>query len=247
MLNKGARNRVPLPWKEAKLMAFLIVSFFVTFLAGLVTVSVIIFGVIFLYGGLYEISLRRMVLNIPTSKIRSIALGLVEVKGVVEPADDMIESPLSKTGCVFYKYMNKSDKSYAEERVPFCLKDETGKVLVNPEGARIGLTTKECTPGGRKEFNEYVIKPGTELYVMGTAVDNLSLNKQASGREGNHTSRIMITKGENEKLFYITTRGEKNLAELMKLKIKAILLIGTFFIILGFILTMPFVLLLLSG
>lgn len=52
----------------------------------------------FAYNGL---STYFEIKNLPTSKIRSVARGLAELKGVIK-AEQLIESPLSKTKCLFY-------------------------------------------------------------------------------------------------------------------------------------------------
>jgi len=90
---------------------------------------------------------KRLIEDIPTSKIRSIAMGLVEVFGEVVPAEKVLKSPISNKDCVYYSYtveeylpFTKKDWKTIrtnERRIAFFLKDDTGTVLVDPHGSRI--------------------------------------------------------------------------------------------------------------
>lgn len=93
---------------------------------------------------------KRLIESIPTSPIRSLALGLVEVSGRAEPDMELLNSPFGGLPCVFYSYA-------VEERVlsgknsrwntiasgtseqPFFVRDATGRVLVVPTGANLVL------------------------------------------------------------------------------------------------------------
>jgi hypothetical protein len=48
---------------------------------------------------------KRLIENIPTSKIRSIAMGLVEIFGQVIPIKERIfKSPFTEKQCVYYQF-----------------------------------------------------------------------------------------------------------------------------------------------
>jgi hypothetical protein len=93
---------------------------------------------------------KRLIENIPTSPIRSLALGLVEVSGRAEPETEPLASPFGGIPCVFYAYTveervrsgkNTSWNTIAKgtsER-PFYVRDATGRVLVAPAGANVVL------------------------------------------------------------------------------------------------------------
>ena len=83
-----------------------------------------------------------MIDNIPTSKIRSVPMGLVEIKGnVSNPVGFPLKSPLMQKECVYFKYsveeMARSGKDSRweilksrKESGPFYIKDKTGEITI---------------------------------------------------------------------------------------------------------------------
>jgi hypothetical protein len=116
-------------------------------------IFLIIAGIVLLIWGLLSFKMKRLIENTPTSKIRSIAMGLVEIYGEVEPLkNNILKSPFSNNDCVYYKYkveeLRQSGKSTTwvtvkkgEEKKLFHLKDETGSVLIDLTGAKIDIPT----------------------------------------------------------------------------------------------------------
>ncbi|MBI4176396.1 MAG: hypothetical protein HY518_04270 [Candidatus Aenigmarchaeota archaeon] len=114
------------------------------------TAGMITLGLIFLYLGFHNLKMKKMIENIPTSKIRSLAMGLVEVHGRVVPIKSL-KAPFSGRQCAYYyysvedvtddkeKYPYGSLMIYGHESEPFLLKDETGSVTVLPEKAIIEM------------------------------------------------------------------------------------------------------------
>ena len=109
--------------------------------------------------GFYKWRKYRIIRDTPTSKIRSMAMGVVEIHGSVE-ADQLIKTPFSKTECVYYKWEIKeyrrssssSGKSSSnkwvgvgsgEQSVPFFARDETGRALVEPDKAEFIVAYKK--------------------------------------------------------------------------------------------------------
>ena len=102
------------------------------------SIAFIIFGIVLLIWGLISFRVKRLIENIPTSKMRSIAMGLVEIYGEVVPSkDNILKSPFTNKDCVYYKYsiqeLRSSGKNtywatvdQGEEHRVFYLKDETG-------------------------------------------------------------------------------------------------------------------------
>src|SRR4030042_348352 len=107
-------------------------------------------GLFFL--GFQKLRLKRFIETTPTSKVRSLAMGRVEIYGEVVPAKKkVLKSPLTGKDCVYYfytieEYRKKSNNKSGwvlvdiwAESIPFFLKDETGNVLVDSNGARINI------------------------------------------------------------------------------------------------------------
>ena len=119
---------------------------------------------------------RRLIGNLPTSKTQGIFIGLVELKGTAE-SEQPLQSYLAEEMCVLYSYRveeewrREVEEEYTDsegrtqtrtriesgwntiasggEDTPFYLLDDTGVVLVRPEGAEIRpakLFSETCTP-----------------------------------------------------------------------------------------------------
>jgi hypothetical protein len=108
-------------------------------------------GVVLFIKGFIWFKHKRLIENIPTSKIRSIAMGLVEIFGEVAAAKDkLLRGPFTNKKCVFYRYtveqyVRSGKSSYwatikkDEARSYFYMKDNTGRVLVDTKGAQIDI------------------------------------------------------------------------------------------------------------
>lgn len=53
-------------------------------------------------------------------------------------------------------------------------------------------------------YKEYLIRPKDKIYIMGTAKTNPQF-----GYSPKHTENIIIRKGENDRIFYISNKSEK--------------------------------------
>lgn len=104
---------------------------------------------LFIYGWVVH-QRKRLIESIPTSTIRSLALGLVEISGQAQPEEGLLSAPFSGLPCVFYSYAVEeqvgSDKNARWETIakgtseqPFFVSDTTGRVLVVPLGAELIL------------------------------------------------------------------------------------------------------------
>jgi len=93
---------------------------------------------------------KRLIESIPTSTIRSLALGLVEISGQAQPEEGLLSSPFGGLPCVFYSYAVEervgSGKNARWETIgkgtseqPFFVSDTTGRVLIVPLGAELIL------------------------------------------------------------------------------------------------------------
>lgn len=106
----------------------------------------------FAYQGFVRWREYRLIADTPTSKIRSMPMGTVEVNGRASKGteDSVLESPLSEEECLYYNYeveelQSTGKNSYwetissGESGVRFFLEDGTDKVIVDPEGAEVEL------------------------------------------------------------------------------------------------------------
>jgi hypothetical protein len=128
----------------------------------------------FLYG-FRLLQRRRLILDTPFSKIRSAAMGMVEVSGLAVGPYAVV-APITARPCYYYRTIvwewkqngkNKSWVKVAGEcvHVPFFLDDNTGRVLVDPRGADLDIhrdfqqefcdaffTTKDPAPENVRSF-----------------------------------------------------------------------------------------------
>ncbi|WP_303720184.1 GIDE domain-containing protein [Malonomonas rubra] len=150
--------------------------------------ALFLFSALLVWSGFHFVRLKRQIENTPTSKVRSVAMGMVEIRGRAIRKYALI-SPMSHVPCVFYrltKYRREKNNQWrvssssSSDSVPFLLEDDTGKVEVDPFGCRVSAGTKqEGTPGqvGLSHFSsdsdekwvEEIIVEGTLLYVLGFA------------------------------------------------------------------------------
>jgi len=215
---------------------------------------------------------KRFIENIPTSKIRSIAMGLVEIFGQVIPIKERtFKSPFTDKECVYYQFTIEEYRSSGknshwvtikkgEQRGLFYLKDDTGRVMIDPTGATIEARKDfEYQSGFGKDppeqvirflnannlshegffglnktmrYRETIIIPDDTVYIMGTAGENY-FNKV---RTEDHVDSIIIKKGKYEKEYYISDKSEKQILKNFALLTYIMWCFGMMLIIIGVIL-----------
>jgi hypothetical protein len=175
-----------------------------------------IFTAIGIAGGLYLfvrgfgfLARKRLLLNTPTSKIRSASLGLVEVGGLAT-GPFTVPAPITGRACFLYQTAvwqeRDSGKDHSWEKVaeeslhvPFFVDDNTGQLLVAPDGAELDLhrdfreeysssffSTLDDVPAAVRNFlarhgveprrkirvEERCVKPKNALFIVGTLAEN---------------------------------------------------------------------------
>jgi E3 Ubiquitin ligase len=186
-------------------------------------------GVYLFVRGFRMLQRKRLILNTPTSKIRAASLGLVEVNGLaVGPYT--LTAPITGMPCYFYRTqaweLRKSGKNnewqqVADEslHVPFYLDDNTGRLLINPQGAELDLhrdfheefshsiffekempervrqfLMRHAVSGERKvRVDEYCIKPKNFLFILGTLAENPGLAVAPKPVRTEHASSSRFT------------------------------------------------------
>ncbi len=147
-----------------------------------------------LWGGFHFLRLKRRMQNTPTSKTRSLAMGLVEVHGRARRKYALV-SPMSQLPCAYYRLRRyrrdrnnrwRLSSSKDSGHVPFYLEDDTGRVLIDPQRATVCPRNRQQGFGGPQnllldkashidrdeKWVEETIAEGTRLYVLGQATAN---------------------------------------------------------------------------
>jgi hypothetical protein len=199
-----------------------------------------------------------MVRNVPRSKIRSAALGLVEIEGKVA-SEKVLTTPYSKLPCVYYHcelqeyrqhYSSGSGMegqwetiSTDTQRIPFWLKDETGQIPVFPADAEFEIPQKESGYLARdSEANNdelFSTKVGDKRYneyYLSTnenvfVLGTLAIRKDPSIPKGIH-------KGSNNSVFIISDSSKRELNNALKWQMLAGLCYGCALLIAGIIKTL---------
>jgi hypothetical protein len=125
-------------------------------------------GVYWFVTGFRLLQRKRLVINTPSSKVQSAAMGLVEISGLAASPYVMV-SPLRRAECYYYRSVawqlkqqgkNREWVKVAEEtlHVPFYVDDGTGKVLVDPRSAEMDLHRDL-----QQEYHRSVLFNGPEM------------------------------------------------------------------------------------
>ncbi|MDD3726643.1 MAG: hypothetical protein PHI44_05555 [Candidatus Ratteibacteria bacterium] len=136
-------------------------------------------GIYLFFNGFRKLWKKRLIQNIPTSKIRSIAMGLVEINGTAV-ADVLLTGPYTKSPCVFYhilaEHLVRTQKSTywvkeleMKSDIPFFVKDDTGVVMIDPAGAETNIPLRYSKMEGNRRYREWNIMEKEPIYVLGTA------------------------------------------------------------------------------
>ena len=137
-----------------------------------VGLAIAIFAVV---ASLHACRRKRLIDNLPTSKTHGVFIGLVELKGSVQCEQPLV-SYLAEKQCIYYSFdieerwsrlvtevvsdgkggsrtVTRRESGWASvssrtESTPFYVQDDTGSLLVRPEGARteaLGVFSQTCS------------------------------------------------------------------------------------------------------
>lgn len=186
-------------------------------------------GCFFFVRGFAKFRRLQLIRNTPTSRVRSLAMGAVELYGEVVERDDVLKSPFSGEDCVMYKYKieeyRRSGDDYdwvtvdaGRSGVPFLLDDGTGRVIVDPEGISLNIPRDELysmddhdeppdldgsvgfvSVGNDRRYHEHYVTPGEMVYLYG----------EAMRRDG----EVVVNKNPDTPMFMVSDSSEEELVE----------------------------------
>ncbi|WP_080780138.1 hypothetical protein [Chryseobacterium phocaeense] len=123
----------------------------------------------------------RLQASLPTSKIHSLAKGLVEVEGTLVMKNPML-SPVNHETCIGYYYTIEDITEDSDGRPSyttvhretqcnvFQMKDETGTIEVQPDKIEfILLGETNVSSNNRKRYTETLLKDGQKMLLVGYA------------------------------------------------------------------------------
>lgn len=172
---------VPL-WKKMVSLGFAI-AMIVAFFMGIHIFMIVFISVMFFSALLpsSKSTFLQLQANLPTSKIRAMAMGLVELKGrvaMVEP----LKAPLTEKDCIGYRYTIEdiSKDSDGDEHFSitedntvchrFTINDGTGQVEVKPEGINfVWIAQDDSYRSNNKRHSQYLLLDGDEIFLVGNA------------------------------------------------------------------------------
>jgi hypothetical protein len=185
------------------------------------------FGTILFFSGFKRYKEKKLIENTPTSKIRSIAMGRVEIAGkVLADKNHLIKSPFSNNDCVYCKWTveeyKRSGKNSSWVTVKtgvlgkyFFVQDDTGVVLVDPTGAKVEIPMDyELDTGLGRSPSEY-----TKRFLEGQDVSykGFIFNKHLRFREYflAHNDPVYVMGVADDNPFVEEASSQKNEADIM--------------------------------
>ena len=149
----------------------------------------VLLGPYFFWRGFRVLQHKRLIMDTPRSTIRGAALGRVEVSGKAVGPYSLV-SPISHSDCLYYRLTVESNpqddlrQKMQEMCAPLFVDDGTGTLMIYPQGCELLMppSSRRSEYGKlalaefskeRPEFaQEYCIKPGDTIFVLGTLEEN---------------------------------------------------------------------------
>ena len=172
-----------------------------------ISLASLVAGPVLFVRGFRALRVRQLVAETPLTRVRSLAMGFVELQGAVEPRS-RVAAPFSGRPCAYWEVEVQVQRSRSREGPPswatvhrarsghpFYLRDDTGAVLVYPQGmeCRTNFAVEEQTWGGGvpepyaswmadeklgmrhlwvlgpMRFRERTLEPGQAVFLLGRA------------------------------------------------------------------------------
>jgi uncharacterized tellurite resistance protein B-like protein len=161
--------------------------------------------------GYRKMGTKRMIENIPTSKVKGVFPGITEIVGQIQPHNKVISARYSGDAVVYCRYlMTKLVKSGKKSRWVtvesgvdlnvFNVRDDTGEIPVNAVGADVHAERTHYSRSGNLKYYEWTLRPDQEIYVLGPAVLDNPIDQN-----------LTITASREERHFVISDQGENSI------------------------------------
>ena len=142
-------------------------------------------GIFLFYMGFKWKKQKRLIEDTPTSKVRSLAMGRVEVFGAVQKARKIFQSPFSGTNCVWCKWMVEEYRRQGKHSRwvtiasgllsdYFYLKDDTGSVsgdISSRRGRMLGMEVK-----GKRQIIKALV-PLSEMFSYANELKSMTAGR----------------------------------------------------------------------
>ncbi len=137
----------------------------------------VVLGLFLFIRGFQMLRYKRLILNTPSSKVRSASMGLVEVTGIAK-GPQTIPAGITGDACYYYRATawkltqngrNRNWTKVADESlyVPFFVDDSTGRMLVNPQGAQLDIHCNFKDEIGTSFFGlNDMVPPNVSRYLL---------------------------------------------------------------------------------
>ena len=178
-IRRGKRSRVP--WRS---WSWLFVVPLVALRFGdwrFVAASLTLCGLASLVLGFRALQRRERVRAISPARVRSLAMGTVELSGRIVPCARFV-APYSRVSCAWYRFELQEKQQNARGReqfrtiasggssdIPFRLDDGTGSVLVQSAGAEIDVDPQKIELNPQERVLEWLLPEGGKFFIVGFA------------------------------------------------------------------------------
>ena len=216
-------------------------------------------GLLLFYSGLKKLQRDRLIANIPTSKIRSMAMGIVELYGTIQTYEETLTAPFSGKECVYCRvsvseWRRRGKRTHLvehrarEKGVLFYLEDNTGKVLIDARGADLTNLTQdvsvklddddEMTDRIRDYCDKHNInwqncRMEFEETFIEPGEDLYVMGTAQHNPQQDGHKNIMVGYAQGQRMYYISDKSEKELLHNSGSRTRFMIFSGIFLAALG--------------
>lgn len=128
------------------------------------------------------IRIKRIQENLAFTKTAGVTYGLTEVVGILRAQTDVtpLSGPVSLQECTWYRHLIQEKRGSGNNRKwvtisddikkqPFLIEDDEGQLRVFPGQADIISKHKKTRLNDGRQYTEWRLSPGDELYILGKA------------------------------------------------------------------------------